>query len=109
MFILFAVLRYGAKAYKEKYIDKDSDFRAPNLYFIVAVGVNLVLGVFLIQWWMSQGYSEYTWFDAEGNWNVFDVYSNASIVTQWALVILSGILLNRWLYRRFVTRVGGGT
>ena len=53
---------------------------------------------------MSQGYSTYPWFDKDGLWNVFDVYSNASIVTQWAVVILGGMLLNGIIYKKIVRK-----
>ncbi len=102
LLIIIVVLRYGVRKFKEEYIDTDSDFNVPVKYFTIALSFNVVLAVVLIYWWMSRGYSEYPWFDANGNWNVFDVYSNASIVTQWALTIVAGLLLNKYLYRKFV-------
>ncbi|ELR70255.1 hypothetical protein C900_03940 [Fulvivirga imtechensis AK7] len=102
LLLIVAVLRYGVSKFKRDYIDTDSDFNVPATYFAVALIFNAFLGVVLVYWWMSQGYSEYPWFNAEGNWNVFDVYSNASIVTQWGLVIIAGLLLNKYLYRIFV-------
>jgi neurotransmitter:Na+ symporter, NSS family len=102
LLIIIVVLRYGVRKFKEDYIDTDSDFNIPVKYFAAALSFNVVLAVVLIYWWMSRGYSEYPWFDANGNWNVFDVYSNASIVTQWALAIVTGLLLNKYLYRKFV-------
>lgn len=102
LLIMAAVLKYGAKKFKEDYIDSDSDFKVSTYYFVVCIGFNLALGLVLIYWWMSQGYSEYPWFDAKGNWNVIDVYSNASIVTQWVIALGLGILLNSYLYKTFV-------
>jgi NSS family neurotransmitter:Na+ symporter len=102
LLIMIVVLRYGVKKFKADFIDTDSDFNVPARYFAIALSFNVVLAVVLIYWWMSRGYSEYPWFDANGNWNVFDVYSNASIVTQWALAIVVGLLLNKYLYRKFV-------
>lgn len=102
LLLIVAVLRYGVSKFKRDYIDTDSDFNVPAGFFAVALIFNAFLGVILVYWWMSQGYSEYPWFNAEGNWNVFDVYSNASIVTQWGLVIIAGLLLNRYLYKIFV-------
>ncbi len=101
LFIIFAVAKHGIKAYKEKYIDADSDFKVSTPYFLVCMLVNIPIGLFLIYWWMSQGYAEYPWFDEKGSWNFVDTYSNASIVTQWATVIVGGILLNRFLYKKF--------
>ncbi len=100
LFILFAVVKDGILKFKHTFIDKDSDFKAPDWYFQACIMLNVALGLVLIVWWMSQGYDKNPWFK-DGVWNVFSVYSNASIVTQWALVILVGIILNRWLYKRF--------
>lgn len=102
LFIIFAVVKHGIKAFKAKYIDADSDFKVNNWYFIITMLVNIPIGIFLIIWWMSQGYGgDTTWFDESGNWNLFGTYSNASIVTQWAALIIGAILLNRFLYKKF--------
>jgi len=101
LFIVFAALKYGVFRFKEELVDLDSDFKVNRLYFAICLVINVLLGVILIYWWMSQGYSQYPWFNEAGNWNVFDVYSNASIVTQWALVLIIGIILNKWIYKTF--------
>ena len=101
LFIIFAVIRYGPRKFKTDFIDGDSDFQVNDNYFTYMILLNVGLALVLIIWWMSQGYSEYPWFDADGNWNVIDVYSNASIITQWVALIVIGLLLNRWLYKTF--------
>lgn len=103
-FVAFGVAKYGPGKFKKDFIDTDSDFLVPVSYFKIAIYAVLVLGVFLVYWWMSQGYSANPWFDEQGNWNVFDVYSNASIVTQWGIVILIGLIFNKWIYKKFVTK-----
>ncbi len=100
-FILIAVAMNGPVSFKKESIDVNSDMRFSSVFFKFAIFGNIALAVFLIYWWMSQGYSANPWFDENGNWNVIDVYSNASIVTQWGLVIVFGILLNKYLYRKF--------
>lgn len=102
LFILFAVAKYGASKFKSEFIDVDSDFRLPTRYFSICIPINLIMGIFLIYWWMSQGYSDNPWFDKSGNWNLMDVYSNASIVTQWGIVLILGFALNNYLYKKFV-------
>lgn len=102
MLVLLAVLRYGATKFMYDYIRADSDFNVPVKYFTYCLFFNAILGVILVYWWMSQGYSEYPWFDANGNWNVLDVYSNASVVTQWGIVAIAGVLMNKYLYKKFV-------
>ncbi|MEP3387027.1 MAG: sodium-dependent transporter [Reichenbachiella sp.] len=104
LFILFAVLKSGAKKFKEELVDEDSDFKVSTKYFVICMSGNIVLALFLIYWWLSQGYSEYPWFDANGHWNFFDVYSNASILTQWGAVMLIGFLMNKFLYNKFATK-----
>ncbi len=101
LLIIVVALRYGVKKFKEEFIDRDSDISVPLSYLSITLVVNVILAVVLIYWWMSRGYSDYPWFDANGNWNVFDVYSNASILTQWVIVIIVGIVLNKFLYRKF--------
>jgi NSS family neurotransmitter:Na+ symporter len=98
---VFAALKEGPFSFKRDIIDRDSDFRVPDIYFVSCIGINALLGCVLIYWWLSRGYSAEPWFDTDGNWNVLDVYSNASVVTQWALVMITGIVLNGFLARRF--------
>ena len=101
-FILIGVALNKPVQFKEECIDSGSDMKFSSTIFRVAIFANIVLAVFLIYWWMSQGFSDNPWFDENGNWNVIDVYSNASIITQWGSVILIGILLNKFLYKNFV-------
>ncbi|MEL7004994.1 MAG: sodium-dependent transporter [Bacteroidota bacterium] len=102
LLIIGAVLKYGTNQFKKDYIDTDSDFKVSKTYFSVCISFNMLLGLVLIYWWMSQGYSDYPWFDANGTWNVIDVYSNASVVTQWAIVLIVGVAINGYLYKKFV-------
>jgi len=102
MLIIIAVLRYGPSKFMRDYIETDSDFKVPIKYFATCMVFNVGLGIVLIYWWLSQGYSEYPWFDANGNWNLFDVYSNASVITQWLVVLVIGVLINKYLYKKFV-------
>ena len=61
-------------------------------------------GLFLVYWWMDQGYSDYPWFDENGNWNVIDKFSNATIVTQWGIALVIAIVFNGWFYKKFVKK-----
>lgn len=102
MFIMLGVVKYGATKFKTELIDGDSDFKIPTKYFTICITANIGVALFLIYWWLSQGYSANPWFNENGFWNVFDTYSNASVVTQWGIVLLIGYLLNNYLYRKFV-------
>ena len=101
-FILLVTAKYGPDTFKKNFLDRDSDFLVSSIYFKLAVFLNLFIAAFLIYWWLSQGYSQYPWFNEDGIWNVFDTYSNASVITQWILVIVVGVMINRFLYRKFV-------
>jgi neurotransmitter:Na+ symporter, NSS family len=101
LFVSFATLKHGAIKFKEELIDQDSDFRIYNWFFKYALIFNMIVGVVLIYWWMSQGYSANPWFNKLGVWNVIDVYSNATIVTQWGIVMFIGVLINKTLFKVF--------
>lgn len=87
--------------FKESTIDLGSDMILPSGFFRIAIFLNIAVGFFLIYWWLSQDYSA-TWFNDEGNWDLFGVYSNASTITQWGVVIVVGLVLNKYLYKKFV-------
>lgn len=100
LFFLIAVAKYGPKRFQTDFMDEDADIKIPKIYFSTFIYLNIFTAVFLIYWWMSRGYSEYPWFNAKGQWNLFDVYSNASIVTQWLIVLAIGLLLNKFLTKK---------
>lgn len=102
LFIVIAVLKYGASKFKRDMIDTDSDFRVPTAYFVSCIGLNVLLAGVLIYWWLSRGYSQHPWLNEMGQWNVFDVYSNASVITQWLVVLAVGLLLNGLLFKKMV-------
>jgi NSS family neurotransmitter:Na+ symporter len=102
MFIAIAVIINNPVKMKKTFIDKDSDFVISGWFFKGCMYFVVVAGFILVYWWMTRGYSENPWFDEKGNWNLFDVYSNASVLTQWILVIVVGIVLNSWLYKKMV-------
>lgn len=101
LFIVIATLRYGIGRFKKDFIDRDSDFKVSDWYFSGAMVLNVLLAVILVYWWLSQGYSANPWFTEEGSWNLFDVYSNATVVTQWGMILLVGLALNGFLYKKF--------
>ncbi|MEM9338800.1 MAG: sodium-dependent transporter, partial [Bacteroidota bacterium] len=103
LFILIGVAMNGPGQFKEKWIDVGSDIRVPTQFFKITIFGNIALAVGLIYWWLSQDYSA-TWFDDQGNWDVSGVYSNASTVTQWGGVILVGVLINRFLFKKFAKK-----
>ena len=100
LFIMVAVALNGPGKFKEEAIDRGSDVTLPTGFFRLAIYANILVGFFLIYWWLSQDFSS-TWFDEHGTWDLFGTYSNASTITQWGAVIAIGIILNKFLYRKF--------
>jgi NSS family neurotransmitter:Na+ symporter len=105
IFIAIGTSVYGPDKFKRELIDQDSDFTVANWYFKYSIYLIIGMGLFIIYWWLAQGYSDNTWFSEEGYWNVFDVYSNASVITQWVFVILLGLILNKLLFNKFCKEV----
>ncbi|WP_089357910.1 sodium-dependent transporter [Ekhidna lutea] len=101
LFILIGVAMNNPIAFKTSTIDVGSDMILPSGFFRFAIFFNIAVGFFLIYWWLSQDFSS-TWFNEQGQWDVFGVYSNASTITQWALVMVVGLILNGYLYKKFV-------
>ena len=101
-FILFAVAKYNPLKFKEELIDLDSDLRINKWYFSICIYLNLPIALGLIYWWMSQGYSDSPWFTDSGTWNLLDVFSNATIITQWGSILILGIVLNKYIYQKMV-------
>ena len=100
LFILIAVAMNNPVKFKESTIDLGSDMTLSSNFFKLAIYINILVGFFLIYWWLSQDYSS-TWFNESGQWDLFGVYSNASTITQWGVVILIGIVLNKYLFKKF--------
>ncbi|MEP1033325.1 sodium-dependent transporter [Ekhidna sp.] len=101
LFILIGVAMNNPIKFKESTIDVGSDMILPSGFFKFAIFANIVIGFFLIYWWLSQDYSS-TWFNEAGQWDLFGVYSNASTITQWGIVIIAGLILNGYLFKKFV-------
>ena len=101
LFILIGVAMNNPVKFKESTIDIGSDMVLPSGFFRFAIFANIAIGFFLIYWWLSQDYSS-TWFNEAGQWDLFGTYSNASTITQWGIVIIAGLLLNGYLYKKFV-------
>jgi neurotransmitter:Na+ symporter, NSS family len=104
IFISFLIMRYGPAKFKRDFIDENSDFKVSSKYFSGMIYFIFFAGLFLVYWWMDQGYSDYPWFDENGNWNVIDKFSNATIVTQWGIALVIAIVFNGWFYKKFVKK-----
>ena len=103
LFIMIAVAMNGPGRFKEQTIDVGSDVMLSTGFFRLAIYANILVGLFLIYWWLSQDFSR-NWLDENGTWDLFGTYSNASTITQWMTVLVVGIILNTFLYKKFVEK-----
>ncbi|GAB4244573.1 MAG: sodium-dependent transporter [Ekhidna sp.] len=101
LLILIGVAMNNPIKFKHENIDVGSDMIFSSRIFQMAVYANIGIAFVLIYWWLSQDYSA-NWLDENGNWDLFGTYSNASTITQWAVVLILGVLLNGYLYKKFV-------
>ena len=103
LFILIGVAINHPIKFKKQYIDIGSELKIPSNYFKYSIYGNIIMAIILIYWWLSQDFSS-TWLNKDGYWDVFGVYSNASTITQWMTIILVGLLINKFLYKKFVKK-----
>ncbi|HUE97457.1 MAG TPA: hypothetical protein VMN39_12410, partial [Longimicrobiaceae bacterium] len=100
-FFAFAVVRFGATQFRERFINtRASDIRIGRwwdfaMYFV------LFQAVVLMGWWLYQAID----FDDLGaTFTPFSAFNIGTLLVQWAIVLGAFLLLNRWLVRR--TRPG---
>ena len=101
-FIAFAVIRHGAKRFREDTIDNQPhDWSAGPLWDTAIRFVIPALAAVLLGWWLYQAGSVYAperWFDP------FDPFSIMTCLVQWGLVLAVFLVLNRWMARRALGR-----
>jgi NSS family neurotransmitter:Na+ symporter len=97
-FIAFAVIRYGAAQFRKECIDhQPDDWNASSLWDTTIRFVIPSLAVVLLGWWLYQAaavYSPDRWFDP------FEPFSVMTCLTQWGLVLVLFIALNKRIARR---------
>jgi NSS family neurotransmitter:Na+ symporter len=97
-FIAFAVIRHGARRFREETIDAiEDDWNAGRPWDIAIRFVIPSLAVLLLGWWLYQAafvYAPDRWFDP------FDPFSIMTCLVQWGLVLAAFLMLNRWMAQR---------
>ncbi len=97
-FVAFAVIRQGARAFREENIDnlpRDWNARRPWDWIITYAIPGLA--VLLLVWWLWLSATQFapdTWFDPT------EPFSVMTCLAQWGVVLIAFILLNRWMNRR---------
>ena len=97
-FVSFAVIRYGAGAFRSEVIDNiTGDWNAGRLWDYVITYLVPIQAVVLLGWWLylaATVYAPDTWYDPT------DPYSVMTCLVQWGSMAAVMILLNRWMVRR---------
>ena len=101
-FIAFAVIRHGARRFREDTIDNQPhDWNAGPLWDAAIRFVIPALAAVLLGWWLYQAGSVYApdrWFDP------FDPFSIMTCLVQWGVVLAVFLVLNRWMAKRALAR-----
>ena len=97
-FVAFAVIRYGLDRFRREEVDDTpGDWKAGRSWERL-IGIVVPLeAVALLVWWLYLSATEYapeTWFDPT------DPFSVMTCLVQWGVVILTFVLLNKWMVRR---------
>ncbi len=97
-FVAFAVMRQGARRFREEVIDNlPGDWNARRPWDHIIMYAIPALAVLLLGWWLwlsATVYAPDTWFDP------MDPFSVMTCLAQWGIVLLAFVLLNRWMNRR---------
>ncbi len=94
-FIAFVVIRFGAKRFRADAIDGlPGDWKAGRLWDILITYIVPLLAVLLIAWWL---YLSMTLYAPDTWYNPFESFSVMTCLMQWGLVMVTCIILNRWL------------
>ncbi|MEM7280380.1 MAG: sodium-dependent transporter [Pseudomonadota bacterium] len=97
-FIAFAISRVGAQTFRQDAIDGlPNDWRVGAKWDIAITWVIPALAVVLLVWWLylaATVYAPDTWF------NPLDPFSVMTCLSQWGVVAVVFVSLNRWLNQR---------
>ena len=98
IFVAAAVIKYGlSKIVEEVSADSENDWPFPKWWLPVISYVVPILGITIFSWWMwlsATVYAPNDWYDPTS------LYSVATCVVQWAMVIVTLFILNRWMNQR---------
>jgi NSS family neurotransmitter:Na+ symporter len=101
-FFAVAVLKYGVTEWREEFINTGySDIRI-GAWWDWAIRLVVVESVALIGWWFVQAWGQDGW---QANLTLFSTFNIGTTVIQWAVVLVTLLLLNRFLVRK--TLAGG--
>jgi SNF family Na+-dependent transporter len=98
-FFAFAIARYGARRFRERYINTgDSDLRI-GAWWDVAIYLVLVQALVLMGWWLYQAVAIDDLAATLTPWSPFNV---GTVLAQWGIALAAFFFLNNWLARKTV-------
>jgi SNF family Na+-dependent transporter len=104
-FFAYAVVRYGARRFREQFINTpDSDITVGRWWDWVMYLV-LVEAVVLMGWWLYQA-TDFS--DLGATFNPFSSFNVGTLLVQWGIALVAFIALNGWMTRR-TDRLSGGS
>ncbi len=96
LLVTLAVGRYGARRFRQEQLAPSEATRLGKAFDIWVYVLIPAQFLGMILWWFSQSVS----WDPEHWWNPLGVFTIGTAVTQWAVVLLTLGLMNRWLVGR---------
>ncbi len=95
LFVAFAVWKYGVTKFRKELINTGFNdiYVGPWWDFTIVILFPLQFCV-LISWYLWQSLNSAQW------WNPFQPMSFATIILQWALVMIGLLALNKWLWSK---------
>lgn len=100
-FVALVVIKQGVRAFREQNIEGiPGDWNAGKAWDWIIAGAVPIMAVTLLVWWLWLSATEYapdTWYDPT------DPFSVMTCLTQWSVVMVVFIGLNRWMVKRLKT------
>jgi SNF family Na+-dependent transporter len=103
-FFAFAVARYGARRFRDRFVNIESSDVRIGRWWDYAVYLLLLQAIVLMGWWLYQAIDPA---DLRATFTPLSAFNVGTLVLQWVLVLTAFFLLNGWLVRR--SRPGPGT
>lgn len=100
-FFAFAVIRHGARRFRERYVNTRPEDMQIGRWWDAVMYLVLAEAVVLMGWWLYQAV-DLT--DLRATFTIFSPFNVGTLLAQWAVVLAALLLLNGWLTRG---KVGG--
>ncbi|MEX0912280.1 MAG: sodium-dependent transporter [Gemmatimonadota bacterium] len=100
-FFAFAVVRFGVRQFRERFINTAASDIHIGRWWDVAIYLVLVQAVVLMGWWLYQAID---FGDLGATFTPFSPFNVGTLLAQWGIALAAFLLLNGWFIRR--TRTG---